>query len=392
MKNTLRSEVLMRPVDVVRAGSHDGLTEWELLLNEGSAGSVYLHPHLVMSDLKAYRDSRVCTLTDTDDQLKGVAVLCPKTILIRPLSRLLGSVKLEGYRLVGDQVVTAGGDEALHSIVRTIAGLLLTRETKCLYFEDIEVGSPLWLAIHHVAAQERSRIAIYYPNPAQPHHQIRFPGVQAEYWKHFSGKSRYNLRRQANKFDHRLVVSTSPDQVPDFLEKAHAISTKSWQTARLGLRIRNSPEEREFWGMIASFGAFRSYILEHQGIAVAFVIGTSWNGYYTYEEVAYDPEYARHSPGTVLLYRQIEDLIARDTPRVLDFGFGDAEYKRLFSTHQTQSGPIMLVRRAFNPMVYLRLHQLTTRITRSLKAAALRSGILRYFRRRFRKPRKTTGE
>ena len=53
-------------------------------------------------------------------------------------------------------------------------------------------------------------------------------------------------------------------------------------------------------------------------------------GRYAYDETAYDSQYAASSPGSILTYAAIEDLFRADTPRLLDFGFGDGAYKRTF--------------------------------------------------------------
>ena len=147
---------------------------------------------------------------------------------------------------------------------------------------------------------------------------------------------------------------TSAAEVHEFLDKAHRVSQASWQTKRLGLRIKNSSEEVAELTHLANLGAFRSYTLDHAGKPIAFLLGNSYQGVYRYEEVGYHQEFTAHSPGTLLLYRAIEDMIAHDTPHTLDFGFGDADYKRLFATESARTGPILLVRKS------LRQHRLST--------------------------------
>ena len=48
-----------------------------------------------------------------------------------------------------------------------------------------------------------------------------------------------------------------------------------------------------------------------------------------------------------LRLRMIEDMIARDTPWLMDFGFGDGEYKRRFCTRQTLSAGVLLLPRTW---------------------------------------------
>jgi CelD/BcsL family acetyltransferase involved in cellulose biosynthesis len=118
---------------------------------------------------------------------------------------------------------------------------------------------------------------------------------------------------------------------------------------------------------------------------VAFVLGTYWNGHYTYERIAYDQAYWSKSPGSILLYRVLEELISTDTPRVFDFGSGEAEYKALFANQQFCSGQIILTRRTFRPTIHLHLEALSKRFVRGARAVARRIGIYSYLRRRVRR-------
>ena len=360
---------------------------WESHIRKGTAGSFYLHPKLVLSDLNDYQGSWIYIVpgnSSQDEELGGLAVLCPKGIKVRPLPIPLGTFSLKGYRLAGDQVVPATHLEVVTKIVQAVARLLSERETECLLFEEIECDSVLWKAVHRVATERGKQISVFYPSLPQTHHSIRFPDTPGDYWKQFSRKTRYNLSYNVKRFEHRLVKYTAPSDLPVFLEKAHAVSTRSWQAALMGVRVRNSPEERQHWGQIAELGAFRSYILEHAGTPVAFLIGTYWNGYYIYEETGYEQAHFQHSPGTVLLYRVIEEMIAIDTPRVFDFGAGDAEHKRMFSTHHIRSGPILLASRTPRA-IFLQVERLSVLAVRAARAVARRIGIFSYFRRRSRR-------
>jgi len=54
-------------------------------------------------------------------------------------------------------------------------------------------------------------------------------------------------------------------------------------------------------------------------------------GGYIYEQVGYDQRFARHSPGTILLYRLIRHLYEVDTPRWVDFGEGMRSTKQVLA-------------------------------------------------------------
>ena len=56
----------------------------------------------------------------------------------------------------------------------------------------------------------------------------------------------------------------------------------------------------------------------------------------------YDPAFSHLSIGTYLQMRVIEDLCADPTVHTLDYGFGDAEYKRRFGTDSWEESNLLV--------------------------------------------------
>jgi CelD/BcsL family acetyltransferase involved in cellulose biosynthesis len=73
-------------------------------------------------------------------------------------------------------------------------------------------------------------------------------------------------------------------------------------------------------------------------------VGYQYQGVFHYAELGYDPALAPASPGTVLLFLLIQDLCAFDRPMVLNFGMGDAEYKRRFGNRHQTDDTLLLVK------------------------------------------------
>jgi hypothetical protein len=359
---------------------------WMECLESDAAGSIYLHPRLLLSPQAMGGEVPLlyARSVQSGERLGSLGVLMSKIMPVKPLPGVPWVLRLRGYRLVGNQFLGEQDPQGLKAFVNKVAEFIASGAGDCVLFEDLEVDSPLWTLLSEEGRRADSKVALFYPGQPQPHWWIRFPEKREEYWNHFSKKTRYNIRRSAKKLEHTLLCYRDPQDVPALLEKAHHVSTKSWQAKRRGLRVRNSRGERNFWSGIAACGGLRSYVLEQNGRPLAFVIGLQWGGCYTYEEIAYDRTYAEHSPGTVLLFRLLEDLIARDPPHLLDFGFGDGEYKHVFGNHQTQSGPMLLVRRGWRPLTVMRLRQLRTTLAIQLRAGIKRlglTGLRRLYRR-----------
>ena len=292
------------------------------------------------------------------ESFASLAALASKTIRVRLLPGLPWGISLRGRRLVGDQVL---GD----STARASLDAFLDAAAWLLASGAVESPtSRTWKSIHPSERPCRkpagkAEVAVFPLGRPQPHWWIRFPERPRCTGNGFPARPgpTFAIGRRAWRTTCACPLH-DPEEVPVFLEKARQVSQETWQAKRLGPRITNSPQQRQFWELVASHGAMRSYILEQHGRPLAFVIGVQWQGRFIHEETGYALSYAACSPGTVMLSRLLEDLIARDTPRVLDFGTGDAEYKRHFGNHQTQSGPMLLVPRRWRPITALRLDRI----------------------------------
>ncbi|HLU68023.1 MAG TPA: GNAT family N-acetyltransferase [Kofleriaceae bacterium] len=349
---------------------------WIDLLGRAVNPSIYLHPDL------AGDDGAVIYTRSDDAGLGALAVLAPRRVRLSRLPGLRDVLVLDGRRLVGDRVLGAGDDADAAGFLDQATAMLERGLAECLQLEDVEVGSPLWRQA--IALSRSGRARLLQPSAPQPHWWIRFPRARADYWRHMSSRTRNTLRRKVKKLEHRLVICRAPDQVPGFLAAAHAVSRHTWQSRRLGLRIQNSEGERRMLSALAERGALRSYLLEHAGQPVAFLLGVEDGDTFRYEEVGFHEQLAASSPGTVLLVRALDDLIAAGPARV-DFGAGDAPYKQLFATHRTESGPLLLVSRHLRPSALVAIERAVRAADGAARGLLRRAGIYQQVRRLYRR-------
>lgn len=352
--------------------------KWHELFAASPAPPVDLHPTLASLTSGAdtaliYGDSFPAPALLAVLAVRRTRILRP--FGLRPLHSLSG-LRLQGNACLGDADKTA-------TFVDELADLQGERAIATALFEEVIEGTPLWLALHQ-PRRGRSARARFVRAP-QPHWFLDFPTPATEYWSTLSGKTRETLRRKCRRFEHSVRRITEASQVAQFLMQASGISAASWQGRVLGLRIEDLPETRRYWEAVAKIGALRSYVLDHAGKPAAFVLGTQCGGRYRYEETAFVQDLATASPGTVLLHRLIEDLIERDTPATLDFGAGDAEYKRLFGTRAEKSTSILFVRSSASTNGWLALDAMVQGAERVSRAIAGSLGIESRLRRLLRR-------
>lgn len=123
------------------------------------------------------------------------------------------------------------------------------------------------------------------------------------------------------------------DQIDIICKEIETISTKSYQRG-LNVGFKDNIEYRQRLTLWANKGALRVYILYIKDISCAYWIGTIYGKTFHLNDGAYDPYYKKYSPGTYIFFKLIEDLCQNNNVKEMDFGFGEAHYKKRFSTHE----------------------------------------------------------
>jgi hypothetical protein len=354
---------------------------WLDLVRRSPRCSVELHPDVALAVARS-RGRPLIYAEREGKTLTTMAVLVPKVVcsLRHPSLAWLGS--LQGYRLAGNQLAGNADHEAAGRFLDAAAHYLGAGHAECLMLEDLDVATPLW----QVASERESDAGLYIGRPGtpQPHWYIHFSAPASSYWQSVSGQTRYQARRAARRLPHVVRRFSTPRDVDTFLACTAYISPRSWQGLRLGPRLGLSECFRVHFTALAQLGALRAYVLYHQDQPAAFLYGWQWNGRFAYEEVAFDRALADFSPGRVLLHRVIEDLIADRCPEVVDFGAGDARYKRSFSNHESASGPVVLAPRSLKTQLWSGLCHTSAAVDRGMREILQRTGLYEHARRLYR--------
>jgi hypothetical protein len=348
-------------------------------LAQDPEANVHCHSALAFSEAKTRGRTPIVVARWAENRILSFGVMLDRPLRISLAPGL--RVDLRSHKLLESVVVGDRSHESLAALAEAIWKLLNSGETDSLLVEDLEVDSPLWKAL---TARNTYGVRAFLPTPPQPHWSIRLPERPEDYWNQFHGRTLSKLRQKARKMGALRCYRTA-EEVEEFLGIASQIGNRTWQARRLGTRVTDAPDELGYWKAVARRGAMRSYVLEHEQRPAAFALASQWKGWLYYHEIGYDQALGGYSPGTVLLFRILQDLIERDCPRIFDFGFGDADYKRIFCNHQVASSSLVLVRGALLPLSLMWADRLRGDGARACRAALRRLGLHTRFRQRYRK-------
>ncbi len=365
---------------------------WRSLFESDQSARIIEHPDYVLLELAQLLEQNSsippASILFCRKNGKNIAavILIPKLINTKRAGAFLFSSLLKGYRLAGDRLLGDQSEKCAQLLIAEAHRILRQHKSSFLLFEDLDNESTLRKVVHQLQSVGCQHFS---PTGLQERLRLELPPTMDEYWSTFSKKRRYNLKRERKILDKEGTVTIKKinqvDQVADFLEDAHRVSLKTWQTRQLGLRVSKNDDDLETFTFLASQGALRSYLLYLNDEPIAFMIGNQYNGVYHYEEVGFDSDYAKYSPGKALLIAGLEDIYSDNKPTWFDFGLGDADYKRQMANHQSQSGTLWVIPSGFkNRMIITWLKM--CRSTKLIAKKALQStGLFRRLRQKLRR-------
>lgn len=256
------------------------------------------------------------------------------------LSRRLGYLSLRTPPL-GSLVIAHGGllgPVAADPALARIDALVDAGEIDHVMFYRLPAGSAM------LAALRRRPRAVVHP-PAR-HWHLRLDRSFAATMGRHSGRHRKRLRwearRLAEAFGEALEFRTYEriDQLDRALDEAAAVSRASYHAGVGGL-VADTPVWRAQLGPAADEGRLRVHVLSGGDRPIAAMVGVNEQDTLHVLAMAYLPAYAALSPGKHLLLHAIRRACEDGMARV-DYGTGDADYKRIYGSGFVEEATVHL--------------------------------------------------
>lgn len=254
------------------------------------------------------------------------------------------TIVYEGY--VGDV-----GEVNARAFVRELHAAIDRGDADVLLFRHLNVDHPL----RRAATDGRNLLTLQHLGRRTICWERTLPDSFDEFMRSLSKSTRSGVTRYKKKlerdFEGRVDVRSfrTVDDLDDYYRDAEIVASMSYQRG-LGVGVRDDERYRRRTTLAAERGWFRAYVLYVEGTPVAFCGGEGFNGRFRYGIPGYDPALADYRVGTYVLMRMIEDLCADETISLLDFGFGDSEYKRRFGDRSWYEEDVLVYARRLRPV------------------------------------------
>jgi len=379
-EETITAHLTRGFVDV--AGLRD---EWESLPSEALTAD-FDYFHTVLASEPSMLEPAVLTVA-RDGRTEAM--------VIARFERVPLSFKL-GYKRIYEPVVRAltviyrgfrGELDAVTSslVVRELTNVLGEGEVEVVVFRRLDTQHPLYPA---ATTEPRLLVRQLYTRVGVCRERS-LPDSFAAFMESLSKSTRTGVTRYAKKlereFGDRLELRrfVDPGELDTYLAHADAVAARSYQRG-LGVGVRDEPAQRLRAQLSMERGWFRAYVLYVDGSPVAFCGGDAYAGRLYYGIPGYDPAYGEYRVGTYVLMKMIEDLCEDDRVHVLDFGPGEAEYKRRFGDRSWHEADVYLFAARPRPLFVNVARAAILGTSDGLASAARTAGVVGRVKRRWR--------
>lgn len=276
-----------------------------------------------------------------------------EAVLVGRVERLEFGVRA-GYRKLYSPWVKAitvmqGGilgdvdESAFRLLLGSIRDSLAAREADVAVFRFLPLDSELY----RIASSEPSFLSRQHVADSEVHWELELPESRSAILQSLSSSTRQTVNRYTRKLERdyggriSMRLFTDPTELDEFFRDVEPVSAKTYQRA-LGVSFGDTPTHRKRTRVAMERGWFRGYILYLDGVPCAFHHGELYRGRFRHGRPGYDPALGHLRVGTYLLLDVFDDLIQHPDARIVDYGIGDADYKRRFGTRSWREGNVVV--------------------------------------------------
>lgn len=351
---------------------------------------------LAPADVNADPDVFLSMLETLEDAVRPHVLLAesngtPKAMLVARLDHAQVPVRL-GYRqlyaprlraltVVQGGLLGADTGEPVGVLFEEVQAALARGEADVLRLRRVRVDSEL-----HRLARERPRWTTRgRAGQRSLRWRLQLPESLDAILQTQSTRTRGNHRRYARRLEEELGdrlafdVYREPGDLEQVIRASEAVSVKTYQH-RLGAGFAADPSELRLLDLGAKRGWLRAFVLSVDGEPCAFWLGLVYGGVFFTGPTGYDPALGHLRLGTYVLMKMLEYLCGDDDVDEVDYGIGDAEYKRHFGTESWLEEDVLVFAPSFRGVRV----NLTRTVILSTAAAAQRGPGLQGVKRRWR--------
>jgi len=285
----------------------------------------------------------------------------------------LHRARLQTLTVVYGGIVGADDDEAVDALARSLVGAVDAGEADAVFFHKLALESPLHRAVLRAAPPRRRQRFL-----AVGRHWTReLPDAYDAFLSSLSRRKhlKYYMRKLDKEYGERLALTRlhRVEELETLLSDVEAVASRTYQR---GLDAGfHAERDREIVRAGLTAGRYNAWVLSIDGAPVAFEYGELFGGTYYLGGKGYVPELADKSLGNYVALKVLAELIGEGSAQRIDFGFGDADYKRSFGDGGWDEADLTVYARRPRPLAINALHSAIVGADRGARRVAGRDRV-----------------
>lgn len=238
------------------------------------------------------------------------------------------------------------GDNSLHTcqlFYKSILHILSSNSVDLVYLSSLKDDSGLF---NLLKSETHLHFRDHFP-VSNMHWKMALPKSMEDFYTMRSRKHRYWLRRLTKVLEKDFAgnltfrIFLKSEEVDILCRDAEEVAKHTYHRG-LGAGFIDSVQQRNMFKKLAEMEELRAYVLYICDTPSAFWIGRRYLNAFHLAYTGYLPQHEKYELGTILFLKMLENLISLDAIDTMDFGFGDAPYKKRFADTFCQESSVYL--------------------------------------------------
>ena len=363
---------------------------WQKLQSINSHATFNADVDRYLSVIQSFREKDinpyVLLLRRADEPLALVAGRIEKhTVASRIGYKVIQSTELKCLTVVYGGVIGQIDEDISKELVNQLMSVLRRGDADVVWLSHLKTDCPFYDAVRTMPGFLcRGHLPII-----QDHWVMSVPQNMDCFYQNCSKKHRGNLKRYKRKL-HRdypkqveVKTYTKEEEVEEAIHHASRISSQTYQSGlNKGLEAEAATlnlmktATRKGWLLIDTL-----YVGNEP---CAFQIGMKYRNMYLLDQIGYSSHWGNYNVGTILFIHVLERLCKDPDVKRLDFGFGDAEYKRIYGNQKWSEASVYIFARRLNPVYVNFASSLINGFSYCMVKALNKTGITQIIKKKWR--------
>jgi hypothetical protein len=227
--------------------------------------------------------------------------------------------------------------EAYDELAVQFMALLKNHDVDLIHFELIPDNSGLIASIEHFLFQVRVPIA-HWIMRARPNVTNLLMKMTSKHRNEINRLGRILERDFHGSIRFKYFLGES--DITELFTDVEMVARQTYQRG-LGVGFSYNDFMRRRLSLSARKGWLRAVVLYIDEIPRSYWIGSAYKETFYLEFTGYDPMFYKYELGTIVLMKMLERIFS-EGPDLVDFGFGDALYKKRFADYRPDESSIYI--------------------------------------------------